>query len=112
MRMHLVSRHQSLRRKGVIASTARPHSFVRALDLFAVLVSCAGIAVTLDQARIIWIDHNASGVSLITWSFYAFSSFVWLSYGYMHKDRIIFLTNLCWVFVNITIAAGIIMYSA
>lgn len=65
---------------------------------------------TLDQIRIIWFLHNAGGVSMLSWSASTFSSIVWLFYGAIRRDTIIFVTSLVWVVLCASIVVGIGMY--
>ena len=80
------------------------------LDKSIYTVSVIGLAMTIPQITKIWIEQNASGVSLIAWSTYVFTAFVWLMYGIAHKEKPIILTNIAWIFVNVIIVIGIIMY--
>ena len=66
---------------------------------------------TLDQARVIFVTHDAHSVSLITWGFYVISSFVWLAYGYVHEDRVLVITSYGWILVNGLVVFGIVLYS-
>ena len=87
-----------------------PEKWKRKLDKSIYTVSVIGLAMTIPQITKIWIEHNASGVSLIAWSTYVFTAFVWLMYGIAHKEKPIILTNIAWIFVNVIIVIGIIMY--
>ena len=81
------------------------------MDTLAYAVSFLSLFFTLDQVRIIWIDHNVDGVSLIAWAGYTLSSVVWLAYGYMHKDRVLIITNILWIIFNGLVVAGVILYA-
>lgn len=109
--MTLGNRHQMLRRKGKVAT--QPTSKVASrLDMLVYAVSITGMVVTLDQVRLIWIDHNTAGVSLITWAFYTVSACVWTGYGYIHKDKVLIFTNALWIVVNGLVAFGVMIYGA
>ena len=82
------------------------------MDVVAYAVSFSGLIFTLDQARIIWVLHEARGVSLVTWIFYMVSSAVWLVYGHVHKDNVIFITNIFWIMINCFIVVGIVLYGS
>lgn len=99
-----------LRRKGHTATVPQKRVASR-LDALVYAVSITGMVVTLDQVRLIWIDHNAAGVSLLTWSFYTVSACVWCGYGYIHKDNVLFLTNTLWIIINGLVAFGVMIYS-
>ncbi len=74
------------------------------------LATTLSLLFTLDQARLVWLEHNAAGVSPLSWSFYTLSSLVWFAYGYVHRDRIILTTQFLWVIVNLTVALGVFIY--
>ena len=100
-----------MRRKGHTESSIRKGAMWR-LDILVYCVSIAGMLVTLDQVRLIWVEHNAGGVSLFTWAFYTAASCVWLGYGHAHKDNVIFLTSCAWIVINGTVALGVMIYGA
>ncbi len=80
------------------------------IDALAYLVSLLSLFFTLDQVRIIWVEQNADGVSLISWVFYTLSSIIWLVYGIAHKDRVLIITNFLWVLFSICVVAGVALY--
>lgn len=80
------------------------------IDALAYIVSFLSLLFTLDQVRIIWIEHNANGVSLLSWIFYTVSAFVWLCYGVIHKDRVLMITNILWVAFSLFIVIGVIIF--
>jgi uncharacterized protein with PQ loop repeat len=100
-----------LRRKGRIAPAKRPFKTVLAADMLAYIASGLSIFFTFDQIRMIWIDHNAAGVSIVAWCFYFLSSAVWLFYGIVHRDRVLKIVNTTWLFLNFSIALGAYLYS-
>jgi uncharacterized protein with PQ loop repeat len=107
--MSLVHRHQMLRKRGHI-KTGKAKRLIYVIDVLAYVVSILSLLSTSDQLRIIWIDHNAAGVSLVSWFFYTLSSVVWFGYGYVHEDNIILTTNALWVMCDVFILLGIILY--
>ena len=100
-----------LRSRGKIP-TQPPKRVASRLDALVYAVAITGMLVTLDQVRLIWIDHNAAGVSLLTWGFYTVSSCVWCGYGRIHKDNVLFLTSALWIIINGTVALGVMIYGS
>lgn len=86
---------------------ARP---VLKIETLAYITSFLCQVFTLDQVRIIWLLHNAGGVSILAWSASTFSSVVWLFYGVIRRDHIIVVTSLIWVFICASIVVGIGIY--
>jgi uncharacterized protein with PQ loop repeat len=102
--MNLVHRHQVRRKK-------KPSgSMFRKIDALTYVITLLNLFFTLDQVRIIWIEHDAAGVSLITWGFYTLAAVVWLFYGLVHKERVIVVANTCWIVMNAIITIGALLY--
>lgn len=85
--MNLGHKHQSLRRKVLQNKNLKSTPLIRSVDSLVYIVSILSLLFTLDQVRIVWIENNASGVSLLSWIFYTISSLVWLFYGILHKEK-------------------------
>ena len=69
-----------------------------------------GPIMTLPQIAEIWLYKNAAGVSTISWVAYLIVAFFWLGYGILHRDKPIICANLIWIFLDIIIVAGTIIY--
>ncbi len=65
---------------------------------------------TIPQILEIWINKNAMGVSIISWSAYIFTSAFWLVYGIARKDEPIIFSSAAWVVLDILIVIGTFMY--
>src|SRR5262245_11084289 len=98
-----------LRRRKKVATPAK-WRVASHIDIAVYIVSFSGMFVTLDQLRLVWLEHDVSGVSFLTWSFYTVSASVWCTYGYIHKDKVLIVTNLLWVFIDGAIALGVGLY--
>jgi len=84
---------------------------VFSVDALAYIVSILSLLFTVDQVRIIWVEHQSSGVSLLSWGFYAISALVWFIYGLIHKDRVIVNTNFLWFAFSLLVVIGVVVYS-
>ncbi len=91
-------------------AAARSWALVRLTDIAVYVVSGLSLLLTVDQVRIVWIDHNSSGISLPAWSCYTISAAAWIFYGWVHKDRIIVIMNVLWVVMYVLIVVGAIIY--
>jgi len=80
------------------------------MDQAIYLVGLLGPILTLPQVMIIWVQQNASGVSLVSWIAYLVTACFWLTYGIMHKEKPIIFTNSIWIMLDILIIIGIIIY--
>ena len=66
--------------------------------------------VTLPQVITIWISHDVSGVSALTWGSYAVVAAFWLVYGFLHKEKPIIIVNAALIILQISIVVGIFLY--
>ena len=64
-----------------------PDKWKNFLDKLIYLVGVSGPIMTLPQLYKIWIEQNASGVSLVSWSWYLIIAFIWSLYGIVHKEK-------------------------
>ncbi len=69
-----------------------------------------GPILNIPQVFKIWIEKDASGVSLITWSGFSVISVMWFIYGYLHKEKPVMIMNFVLIFMQISIAIGTYMY--
>ena len=69
-----------------------------------------GPIVTIPQLIEIWLNKNASGVSVISWTAYLVGAIFWLFYGLVHKERPIIFTYGIWIIIDILIVIGAIIY--
>ncbi len=87
-----------------------PDKFKRFMDKAIYVVAILGPIMTLPQVINIWINKNASGVSVISWSSYVILSLFWLTYGILHKEKPIIFTSVLWIILDILIAVGAVIY--
>jgi len=81
------------------------------MDKFIYVIGVIGPIMTIPQVTNIWIEKNATGVSIISWTTYLLSAFFWVVYGIMHKDKPIIITYTAWIFLDLLIVIGIILYN-
>jgi uncharacterized protein with PQ loop repeat len=66
---------------------------------------------TLGQIYQIWKSKSAVGNSLATWSFFAFSGVIWLSYGVKIKSKPLIVSSMLWVITESIVIVQIIHFS-
>ena len=88
-----------------------PDRWKRMMDKMIYVVGIGGPVLTIPQLLKIWVEKNAGGVSLFTWSAYFIGSFLWLVYGLMHKEKPIIVAHVLFLFVFGFIIVGTILYS-
>jgi len=65
---------------------------------------------TIPQVVTIWIGHEASGVSIASWSAYLLSAVLWFWYGITKHDKNIYLPCIGWIVLDSAVIAGAIIY--
>lgn len=80
--------HQSLRKRVHSKKQKYPHpnKAIAWFDRFIIVVGLFNAVATIPQVLQIWVNQDASGVSLISWSYYMFGSTMFLIYGIIHKE--------------------------
>ncbi len=68
------------------------------------------LAMTLPQIFNIWVLHQASGVSVVSWSAYLLSAFLWFWYGLQQRDKNIYLPCVGWIILDGAVIAGTLVY--
>lgn len=79
------------------------------MDKVVYFFSACGILILVPQLVQIWVHHNTSGVSLVTWSGFTMGTLFWLLYGIIHGERPLIAANLAAFIVNVSIVVGIMV---
>ncbi len=87
-----------------------PDKFKRFMDKAILFVCIAAPLMTLPQVFKIWVQQNAAGVSVVSWAAYFVFAIFWLIYGVLHKEKPIIITNTIWLFLDVLIVVGTLMY--
>jgi uncharacterized protein with PQ loop repeat len=107
--MQDVLRHKRRRKKGLALGSDSPLG--KAIDVLVYPVGVAGVLSAVPQIAEVWMNHNTTGISVFTWSAWAFFSFIWILYGIVHKAPAVIFLNTAWFFVNASVALGAYLYS-
>ena|SRR5689334_6345518 len=73
-------------------------------------MSAVTMAMTIPQVWVIWVNHEAAGVSLLSWSAYFLSALLWFGHGLREHDRNIYLACIGWLVLDAAVIAGVLMY--
>lgn len=65
----------------------------------------------LPQLLKIWLEQDATGVSMLSWSLFSMISVLWFGYGLLHKDVPLILLNSLLFLVQTSIVVGIVLFS-
>jgi uncharacterized protein with PQ loop repeat len=81
------------------------------LDTVLRVMSVVTMLMTVPQVLNIWVDGNAGGVSILSWSAYLVSACLWLAYGLRKHDKTIYLACIGWIGLDAAIVVGVIVHS-
>lgn len=65
---------------------------------------------TLPQVWVIWMDHQAAGVSVLSWGAYLLSALLWFWHGLKTGDKNIYLPCVGWVGLDAAVIVGALIY--
>ena len=89
------------------AANSRSESTLRALlggmSVFTMLM-------TVPQVWVIWVGHQAAGVSVLSWSAYLLSAVLWFVFGIQKRDKNIYLPCVGWVGLDAAVIVGALVY--
>jgi len=88
-----------------------PNKYKYILDHAVYFVGLWVVAMTVVQSAKIWIQKDATGVSLFAFSGYVAGNVIWFLYGLAHKDKPITFMYSMMFFANGSIALGAFLYS-
>lgn len=83
---------------------------VSGLERVLRLLSVLTMVMTVPQVLTIWVDGNASGVSMVSWASYLFAACLWFVYGIQKRDKTIYLACVGWVLLDAAVVIGIIIH--
>lgn len=110
MANHTDGLHHKLVRKKIHKKEVQINKWKRLLDRVIYPIGVLGPILTIPQLLEIWVEKNASGVSLFTWSSWVFIASFWLIYGIAHKETPIIISYIGWLTIEIGVVVGVIIY--
>ncbi len=102
--------HRRKRESGAGEPYPSPRRLVRVFDRLILYASIIAPFTTLPQLQEIYIKRNAAGVSLATWMAYSFFQLVFLSYGIIHREKVIIAGSVTWIVVDLAVVVGVLLY--
>lgn len=89
----------------------RQSSSGRGLEKVLGVFSLVTMVMTVPQVLTIWIGHNATGVSLVSWTAYLVSACLWFVHGLQRRDKTIYLPCVGWAVLDLAVVTGVLVYS-
>lgn len=105
--IHKRGRHKGDRFKHSYPSEDKRIAF---LDKLLVVVAVIGPLMTLPQIFKIYVNQNATGISVLSWAMYAFFNIPWILYGFVHKEKPIIISYVLGFTFNTIVVIGTFLY--
>ena len=83
---------------------------VSRLERLLPLLSVVTMLMTVPQVLTIWLQHNAAGVSLLSWGTYLVGACLWFVHGLQKGDRTIYLACVGWIVLDAAVVVGAVLY--
>lgn len=113
--MHPSSHHISQRKRAKSKLNMHPYphknKWINRLDTLVLIIGIIGPLSILPQIFKIFVEHDASGLSIYTWSFFIMMNIPWIAYGVLHKEKVIYIAHSLWLISHVIVLIGIVMYS-
>ena len=85
----------------------------RSESTFRILLASMSVftmLMTVPQVWVIWVGHQAAGVSVISWGAYFLSAILWFWHGLKTGDRNIYLPCVGWAGLDAAVIVGALVY--
>ncbi len=82
-----------------------------ALERLALVVAIIEPLSTIPQIIDIYRSKDADSLSLLSWLLFMLASLIWLAYGIKIKNRPLIASSVLWVFTELVLIVGIILFS-
>ena len=82
------------------------------ITLAVSIIAIVSPIMTLPQVYQIFSTKQAAGVSIASWTAYIITSLVWLSYGFMHKEKPIIINSVIGGILSFCVVVGALMYGS
>jgi uncharacterized protein with PQ loop repeat len=80
------------------------------IERAAYVVALAGPLSSVTQAWEIWMDRDARGVSLVTWTLFFVTSLIWLLYAIDKREIPLIISNALWMVFEAVIMVGAFLF--
>lgn len=109
--MSLGVRHASRRQKARLRGFPTRDSMLKtALDIIILPIAFIAPLALLPQIFQLYLTHDVSSISVVSWLSMVAFDVVWLYYGIVHKDKPIIITNIMYGVFNLLVALGAILF--
>lgn len=104
--------HQHTRKRVYQNLEPYPHDdrLKHLVDRLIYFVALFSVVMTIPQIVNIWVEHDASGVSPLSWGAYSLGAFVWCVYGILHKEKPLIMIYGLILVMDLVIVVGTVIY--
>jgi len=102
--------HKRKRAHGKLKAYPHPNKWIKFFDRFLLFVAIVSPLMVLPQILKIYVEHDTSGVSTLTWGLFALFNIPWVGYGILHKDKPIAIGYSLWFVANLVVLIGALIY--
>ena len=98
-------------RPALAGAPAKQPDKIHFIDRAVYVIGISGFIMTVPQITKIWVEQNASGVSIISWCAYLLSASTWVVYGIIHRLPQMIILYSVWMLLEVIIIIGIAKYN-
>ena len=109
--MHTGTVHHHARKRRDAGEELSTSPLARFIDIAVYPIGIASLLMAFPQVYEVWILGNVEGISLASWSAWAFFNIFWIVYGIVHKVPAISYLYVGWFLINGSIALGAFLMS-
>lgn len=89
----------------------KPHSNGgKIFDKAMYVISLIGPIMTFPQVYDVWSTHQKASVSLTTWGAYTAASALWITYGIVHKEKLLVFVNFLMLLLDSAVVIGLLFH--
>lgn len=88
----------------------RPVAPQRWIEKILPAVSVVTMLMTLPQVLTVWISHEVSGVSLLSWGTYLIGACLWFVHGVQKRDKAVYVACIGWILLDAAVVVGVMIY--
>lgn len=102
--------HLHVRKRTKKEPYPHPQTFKRTIDRLVLVFGVFAPLMTMPQVWRVWVDQQADGLHIATWSVYFLNAVLFTIYGIIHKETPIIIMQGLFVVMTGMVSVGILLY--
>ncbi len=86
-----------------------PDGWKNLLDRLVFGVALFSAIMTIPQLLQVWVQHDSSGVSVLSWGAYTVAACFWVVYGLVHREPVIIMVYSLFAVLNLLVVVGVLL---